>query len=78
MTADFSALGHIHCRLLPESKELCELGKFMKQRWQSGQDPYFVIQDEHRGQEARQIDMTHEIIERMIRNRQFKMETITL
>lgn len=50
----------------------------MKDRLQLGHDLYFVVQEEHRGYDAEQITLTSEVIERMIRNSQFKMNKVTV
>ena len=50
----------------------------MKNRVASGHDLYFVIQEEHRAQDAKQATITIDVIERMIRNCQFKMSQISV
>jgi len=70
--------GYIYCRLQQNSKEISELGKFMKDQLQSGHDLYFVIQEENRGHEARQAFITPDVIERMIRTSHFKMNQINV
>ena len=70
--------GHIQCRLLPDSNEICELGTFMKEKLQSGRELYFVIQEEHQGQHAKQATISSAVIERMIRKGQFKMSKINV
>ena len=73
-----TCLGHIQCRLLPDSRDISELGKVLKEKVQDGREPYFMIQEKHRGQHARKVIMTFDIIERMIKNCQFKMGKITV
>ena len=50
----------------------------MKDRLQSGHDLHFVIQEEHRGEHARKVPITSDVIDRMIRNCQFKMSKIVV
>ena len=72
-------IGHIYCRLLPESQEIRELGKLLRTKLGSSNDIYFVIQEEHRGQEAQTIHITTNIISDMIQAGNFKMKVhITL
>ncbi len=68
--------GNIHCRLLEDSKEICELGKLLRNKMGPGHDLFFVIQEEHRGRDAKQACITTDVIERMIRKCQFKMSNI--
>ena len=68
--------GQIHCRLLPDTKELSELGKLLKEKLRNYKDLYFIIQEQHRGQQAKQITVTSELIERMVWKRQFKSANI--
>ena len=68
--------GNIHCRLLEDSSEISELGKLLRNKMQFDHDLYFIIQEEHRGRCAKEICITTEVIERMIRKRQFKMSPI--
>ena len=68
--------GNIHCRLLEDSKEISELGKLLQNKMQHGHDLFFIIQEEHRGRDARQACITTEVIERMVRKCQFKMSNI--
>ncbi|KAF6221270.1 hypothetical protein HO133_002125 [Letharia lupina] len=57
-----------------DSKEISELGKFMRNKLQCGYELYFVIQEEHRGQHAKKVSVSTDVIERMIRKRLFKMD----
>ncbi len=50
----------------------------MKDQLQTGHDLCFVIQEENRGQEARQAFITPDVIERMIRTSHFKMNQINV
>ena len=68
--------GQILCRLLDDSKEISELGRFMRNKLQSGYELYFIIQEEHRGQHAKQVSVSIDVIEQMIRRRQFKMNNV--
>ena len=68
--------GNIYCRLLEDSKEISELGKFLRNKTQLGNDLFFVIQEEHRGRHAKQACITTDMIERMVRKCQFKMSNI--
>ena len=70
--------GQILCRLLPESRDVRELGKFLKEKAQHGGEPYFMIQEKHRGQHAAQVTMSFDVIERMIRQSQFNLGKITV
>lgn len=70
--------GQIRCRLPKDSKEISELGKFMRNKMQSGCELYFVIQEEHRGQYAEQACFSVDVIERMIRKRHFKMDKVSV
>lgn len=55
---------------------MCELGKLLQNKMHSDQDLYFVVQEEHRGRHAKQVCITADVIERMVRKRQFKMSSI--
>ena len=68
--------GNIHCRLLEDSKEISELGRFLQNKLRSGHDLFFIIQEEHRGRYAKQACITTDVIERMVRECQFKMSSI--
>jgi len=71
--------GHIYCRLLPGSEDIMKLGNYMKFRAaRNKSDPYFIIQEEHRSEEAQKLFIAHDIIERMIRERQFMMKAISV
>ena len=73
-----TSAGQIRCRLPQDSKEISELGKFMRNKLQSGCEVHFVIQEEHRGQDAKQVSFSTDIIERMICKRQFKMNKVSV
>lgn len=60
-------LGRIHCRLPPDSTEISELGKFLNDKLNSGHELSFIIQEQHRGQQANQVPITADVIEHMIR-----------
>lgn len=49
----------------------------MRNKLQSN-ELYFIIQEEHRGQHAEQASITMDVIERMIRRRQFKMKSVSV
>lgn len=49
----------------------------MRNKVQSGRELYFVVQEEHRGQHAKQAPLSIDVIERMIRKRQFKMGNVS-
>ena len=70
--------GNIHCRLLEDSKEVCELGKLLQNKIQHGHNLFFIIQEEHRGRYAEQAYITTDVIERMVRKCQFKMRNISV
>ena len=70
--------GQIRCRLPKDSKEISELGKFMRNKMQSGCELYFVIQEEQRGQYAERACFSTDVIERMICKRQFKMDKVSV
>ena len=71
-------LGQVHCRLLPESREISELGKFLREKTQHNSDPYFVIQEKHRGQQARKVVISADVIERMVTQYEFRLGKITV
>ena len=71
-------VGQIHCRLLPDSREISELGKFLREKAQHNCDPYFVIQERHHGQKARKVIISPDVIERMITQFEFKLGKITV
>ena len=62
--------------MLPDTKELSELGKLLKEKLQSCKDLCFIIQEQYWGQQAKQITITSELIERMVWKRQFKLANI--
>ena len=68
--------GNLHCRLLEDSQEISELGKFLRNQIQQGNDLFFVVQEELRGRHAKQVPITNDVIERMVRKCQFKMSSI--
>ena len=68
--------GNLHCRLLEDSQEVCELGKLLRNKMQHGSYLFFVVQEEHRGRHAKQVCITNDVIERMVRKCQFKMSSI--
>ena len=68
--------GNIHCRLLEDSQEISELGKQLRNKIEYGKALFFVIQEEHRGRHAKKVCITNDVIERMVRKRQFKMSSI--
>lgn len=68
--------GNIHCRLLEDSQEISELGKLLRHKMQPCNDLFFVIQEEHRGRYAKQVCITSDVIERMVRKCQFKMSNV--
>ncbi|KAL9047302.1 MAG: hypothetical protein Q9214_000088 [Letrouitia sp. 1 TL-2023] len=72
--------GNILCRLPPDSMEIGELGRFMKDKVHihRGHIPYFTIQEEHRGEQATRVFITPDIIDRMIQNHQFSMGRIDI
>ena len=68
--------GNLHCRLLDDSQEVSELGKLLRDKIQHGNDLFFVVQEEPRGRHAKQVCITNDVIERMVRKCQFKMSSI--
>jgi hypothetical protein len=55
------------------------LGKHMKLRaTRSRTDPYFIIQEEHNSDAAQRLPIAHDVIERMIRERQFGMRAVSV
>ena len=68
--------GNLHCRLLEDSQEVSELGKLLRDKIQDGSDVFFIVQEEHRGRHAKQVWITIDVIERMVRKCQFKMSSI--
>ncbi len=48
----------------------------MRDKLQSGHELYFVIQEEHRGQNAKKASFSTDVIEHMIRKCQFKMNKV--
>lgn len=50
----------------------------MNDKMRAGHTPYFTIQEEHRGEEAMQISITPDIIDRMIQNGQFSMGRVEI
>jgi hypothetical protein len=55
------------------------LGKYMKlQATRSKTDPYFIIQEEHHSEGAQKLPIAHDVIERMIRERQFTMRAASV
>ncbi|KAL8689851.1 MAG: hypothetical protein Q9218_004571 [Villophora microphyllina] len=70
--------GEIHCRLLPESDEISELGKLLREKMVPGRNPAFIIQEKHRGQNAESREITPAVIDRMIGRRRFNLGRITI
>lgn len=50
----------------------------MRDKLHSGHKLYFVVQEEHQGQHAEQVSLSEDVIERMIRKRQFKMGNVSV
>lgn len=50
----------------------------MRNKLQFGHELYFVIQEEHRGQHAKKVSVSIDVIEKMIRKRQFKMNNVSV
>ena len=50
----------------------------MQKKMHSGNELYFVIQEAHRGQDAKRESVSTDVVERMIRNRRFKMTNISV
>ena len=50
----------------------------MEDRMRARYDLYFIIQEEHRGEQAKQAFISPDVIERMIRTCQFKMSKINV
>ena len=78
MHAKETRAGQIRCRLPQDSKEISELGKFMRNKLQSGCEVYFVIKEQHRGQYAKRASFSTDVIEQMICKRQFKMDKVSV
>jgi hypothetical protein len=58
---------------------MMKLGHYMKFRaTRSKNDPYFIIQEEHHSEEAQKLFIAHDIIERLIRERQFVMKAVSV
>ncbi|KAL8635069.1 MAG: hypothetical protein Q9228_007406 [Teloschistes exilis] len=74
----YECKGEIHCRLLPESVEISELGKLLGERMAPGRNPAFIIQEKHSGQNAESREITPAAIDRMIGRRRFSLGKITL
>jgi len=68
----------IHCRLLPESEEICQLGRFLKEKRVPGREIAFIVQEKHHGRHANSIAITPVVIDRMIGQRLFRMERISV
>ena len=62
--------------MLADTKELSELGKLLKEKLQNCKELYFIVQEQHRGHQAKKITVTGELIERMVWKRQFKLANI--
>ncbi|KAL8706935.1 MAG: hypothetical protein Q9201_000095 [Fulgogasparrea decipioides] len=71
----YQCKGEIHCRFLPESDEIYELGKFFKEKMVPDRNPAFIIQEKHRAQEAEATEITPYVIDRMIGKRRFYLGT---
>ncbi|KAL9606732.1 MAG: hypothetical protein Q9179_000088 [Wetmoreana sp. 5 TL-2023] len=74
----YQCKGEIHCRFLPESDEIYELGKFFKEKMVPDRNPAFIIQEKHRAQEAEATEITPYVIDRMIGKRRFYLGKITI
>ncbi|KAI4204204.1 MAG: hypothetical protein LQ350_001395 [Teloschistes chrysophthalmus] len=74
----YECKGEIHCRLLPESKEISELGKLLSEKMAPGRNPAFIIQEKHSGQNAESREITPAAISGMIGRRRFSLGKITL
>lgn len=70
--------GLIQCRLLPGSEEICHLGRFLKEKWTPGRELAFVVQEKHHGRDAESIAITPIVIDRLIAQRRFSLEKISV
>lgn len=69
-------LGHINCRLIPGSDDICRLGKHLK-FLAAKSPPYFLIQEEHRSDSAERTLISLDVIEAMIYSKKFRMKLFT-
>ena len=70
--------GHIHCRLLPDSQEICELGRFLQGKMQLRQGLYFVGREQNAKSEPQYFKFTSNDVENMIRQRRFKSSQVNM
>lgn len=71
--------GHVCCRLPQGTREIGELGKIIRSCTQNGRDPYFLVQEEYSAAKtAQQIGLSEEVVQRMIKDFQFRMGRIEL
>ena len=71
-------VGNIYCRLLPDSREIIELGNFFKNAMQGGRNFRFLIQEVSRESFPESAIINSDIVERMIRLGQFSMGRIAV
>ena len=69
-------LGHIHTRLPPDGEELCEVGRFLKDKMSLRNGVCFVVQKEFRGQQSEYVAITSDVIDRMVKQSQFKLNKV--
>jgi hypothetical protein len=63
--------------MVPGNDDISRLGKhlkFLAMKWQ----PYFVIQEEHRSQQAERVLISQDVIETMISSCRFKMKLFSV
>lgn len=72
-------LGSVLCRLAPNTAEISELGRFIKNKSWHDRDPFFLILEEHRPAEAAmRVPITSDVLDRMIRLREFRMGSVSI
>ena len=70
--------GNIYCRLLPDNREIIELGNFFKNIMHNGKNLRFMIQEVSRESVPESAIISSDVVERMIRLGQFSMGRITV
>lgn len=68
--------GSIHCRFVPGSQNVRNLGSYLRECHSDTHSPYFVIQEEYRESLAEQVPIGDQVIDEMIRDGKFQMQQL--
>lgn len=70
-----SGAGVFQCRFEPQSLMMKQFGELLRQHKTASHTPYFVIQEQHRERQARQVILEPDVIETMILRGRFHLDS---